>query len=186
MTSRSTTLRTDGCRRPEKGVEQAPEHPWQPRPRRPPPEQPPWWRWGWNKALGWEQWNMRSAEEGQTIAQPQHLYNPSLRTPAPPGLPMEGQTTAGKGPEGDGTHLLKPEGPGEGAHPPAPLWSAYNHQDDRRKRSASRTVCHLEKSSQQGNPRRAASRMTPSGNCRCTKTSRRNTPRRRSKSWQHP
>ena len=62
---------------------------------------------------------MRSAEEGQTIAQPQHLYNPSLRTPAPPGLPMEGQTTARKGPEGDGTHFLKPEGP-EGAHPPHP------------------------------------------------------------------
>ena len=63
---------------------------------------------------------MRSAEEGQTIAQPQHPYNPSLRTPAPPGLPMEGQTTAGKGPEGDGTHVRKPEGPEEGAHPPHP------------------------------------------------------------------
>ena len=45
---------------------------------------------------------------------------PSLRTPAPPGLPMEGQRTAGKGPEGDGTHFLKPEGPEEGAHPPHP------------------------------------------------------------------
>ena len=44
----------------------------------------------------------------------------SLRTPAPPGLPMEGQRTAGKGPEGDGTHFLKPEGPEEGAHPPHP------------------------------------------------------------------
>ena len=43
---------------------------------------------------------------------------PSLRTPAPPGLPMEGQRTAGKGPEGDGTHFLKPEGLEEGAHPP--------------------------------------------------------------------
>ena len=42
----------------------------------------------------------------------------SLRTPAPPGLPMEGQRTAGKGPEGDGTHILKPEGPEEGAQPP--------------------------------------------------------------------
>ena len=63
---------------------------------------------------------MRSAEEGQTIAQPQHRYNPSLRTPAPPGLPMEGQKTAGKGPEGDGTHSRKPEGPEEGAHPPHP------------------------------------------------------------------
>ena len=38
----------------------------------------------------------RSAEEGQTIAHPQHLYNPRLRNPDPPGLPMEGQTTAGK------------------------------------------------------------------------------------------
>ena len=46
--------------------------------------------------MGWEQWKRRSAEEGQTIAQPQHLYNPSLRTPVPPGLPMEGRTTAGK------------------------------------------------------------------------------------------
>ena len=45
---------------------------------------------------------------------------PSLRTPAPPGLPMEGQRTAGKGPEGDGTHFLKPEGPEEGAHPSHP------------------------------------------------------------------
>ena len=45
---------------------------------------------------------------------------PRLRTPAPPGLPMEGQRTAGKGPEGDGTHFLKPEGPEEGAHPPHP------------------------------------------------------------------
>ena len=45
---------------------------------------------------------------------------PSLCTPAPPGLPMEGQRTAGKGPEGDGTHFLKPEGPEEGAHPPHP------------------------------------------------------------------
>ena len=33
---------------------------------------------------------------------------------------MEGQRTAGKGPEGDGTHFLKPEGPEEGAHPPHP------------------------------------------------------------------
>ena len=40
---------------------------------------------------------------------------PSLPTPVPPGLPMEGQRTAGKGPEGDGTHFLKPEGPEEGA-----------------------------------------------------------------------
>ena len=33
---------------------------------------------------------------------------------------MEGQKTTGKGPEGDGTHFLKPEGPEEGAHPPHP------------------------------------------------------------------
>ena len=45
---------------------------------------------------------------------------PSHRTPAPPGLPMEGQRTAGKGPEGDGTHFLKSEGPEEEAHPPHP------------------------------------------------------------------
>ena len=45
---------------------------------------------------------------------------PSLPTPVPPGLPMEGHRTAGKGPEGDGTHFLKPEGPEEGAHPPHP------------------------------------------------------------------
>ena len=115
MTPRSTTLLTEGCRSLEKGVEQAPEHPRQPRPRRYSPEQPLGWRWGWNKALGWEQWNIRSAEEGQTIAQPQHPYNP---VSAP--LPMEGQRTAGKGPEGDGTHFLKPEGPEEGAHPPHP------------------------------------------------------------------
>ena len=76
MTPRSTTPRTEGCRSLEKGVEQAPEQPWKPRPRRNSPEQPLGWRWGWKKALGWEQWNTRSAEEGQTIAQPQHLYNP--------------------------------------------------------------------------------------------------------------
>ena len=33
---------------------------------------------------------------------------------------MEGQRTAGKGPEGDGTHFLKLEGPEEGAHSPPP------------------------------------------------------------------
>ena len=53
---------------------------------------------------------------------------PSLRTPVPPGLPMEGQRTAGKGPEGDGTHFLKPEGPEEGAHPPHP-YEAPTHED---------------------------------------------------------
>ena len=52
---------------------------------------------------------------------------------------------------------------GRRSPPPAPLRSTYDHQDDRRKRSASRTACHSEKSSQQGNPRRAASHMTPSG-----------------------
>ena len=49
---------------------------------------------------------------------------PSLPTPAPPGLPMEGQRTAGKGPEGDGTPFLKPEGLEEGAHPPHPYEAA--------------------------------------------------------------
>ena len=144
-------------------MEQAPQHPWQWSPRWPPPEQPPWWRWGWKKALGWEQWKRRSAEEGQTIAQPQHLYNPSLRTPVPPGLPMEGQTTAGKGPERRRPPPPETRRPGRRSPPPAPLWSAYDHQYERRKRSASRTACHAEKISQQGNPRRAASHMTPSG-----------------------
>ena len=135
---RSSTLRTDGCRSLEKGVEQAPEHPWQVSPRWPPPEQPPRWRWGWKKALGWEQWKRRSAEEGQTIAQPQHLYNSSLRTPAPPGLPMEGQTTAGKSPERRRPPPPETRRSGRRSPPPAPLWSAYDHQDDRTKRSASR------------------------------------------------
>ena len=49
----------------------------------------------WERGIG--KW--RGAEEGQTIAEPQHLYHPRLRTPVPPGLPVEGQTTAGKGPE---------------------------------------------------------------------------------------
>ena len=120
----------------------------------------------------------RGRADNSPVAAP---LQPSLRTPAPPGLPMEGQRTAGKGPEGDGTHFLKPEGPEEGAHPPHPM-KRLQPPGHRRKRSASWTVCHSEKSSQQGNPRRAASRKTPSGNCRCTKTSRRNTPRRRSKS----
>ena len=101
--------------------------------------------------------------KGQTIAQPQHLYNPSLRTPAPPGLPMEGQTTAGKGPERRRPPPPETRRPGRRSPPTAPLRSAYNHQDERRKRSAIRTACHSEKSSQQGNPRRAASHMTPSG-----------------------
>ena len=62
---------------------------------------------------------MRSAEEGQTIAQPQHLYNP-VSAPLPLQSANGGQRTAGKGPEGDGTHFLKPEGLEEGAHPPHP------------------------------------------------------------------
>ena len=62
---------------------------------------------------------------------------PSLRTPAPPGLPMEGQRTAGKGPEGDGTHFLKPEGLEEGAHPPPP-YEAFPGRSAIRKRRASR------------------------------------------------
>ena len=107
-------------RRLEKGVEQAPEQPWKPRPRRNTPEQPLGWRWGWKKALGWEQWNMRSAEGRADNSPAAAPLQPSLRTPAPPGLPMEGQRTAGKGPEGDGTHFLKPEGLEEGAHPPHP------------------------------------------------------------------
>ena len=107
---------------------------------------------------------------------------PKSPHPCPPGLPMEGQTTAGKGPEGDGTHFLKPEGPEEGAHPPHPYEAPTTTRMTGGRGALPRTVCHSEKSSQQGNPRRAASRMTPSGNCRCTKTSRRNTPRRRSKS----
>ena len=106
---------------------------------------------------------------------------PSLRTPAPPGLPMEGQRTAGKGPEGDGTHFLKPEGPEEGAYPPhpyeAPTTIRIQEEEERFPNGLP-----SEKSGQQGNPRRAASRKTPSGNCRCTKISRRNTPRRLSKS----
>ena len=135
--------------------------------------------------MGWEQWNMRSAEEGQIIAQPQQPYNPAS---AP--LPLQAsqwrdREPPEKGPEGDGTHFLKPEGPEEGAHPRTPM-KRLQPSGHRRKRSASQTVCHSEKRSQQGNPRRAASRKTPSGNCRCTKISRRNTPRRHSKSCQHP
>ena len=94
---------------------------------------------------------------------------------------MEGQRTAGKGPEGDGTHFLKPEGPEEGAHPPhpyeAPTTIRIQEEEERFPDGLP-----SEKSSQQGNPRRAASRKTPSGNCRCIKISRRNTPRRLSKS----
>ena len=49
-----------------------------------------------------EKW--RGAEEGQTIAEPQHPCHPRHRTPVPPGLPMGGQTTVRKGPEGDGSN----------------------------------------------------------------------------------
>ena len=80
----------------------------------------------------------------------------------------------------------KPEGPEEGAHPPAPLWSAYNHEDIGRRGALP---------GRSANRKRGASRGTPEGqpaarhraeNRRCTKISRRNTTRRRSKSWQHP
>ena len=162
MTPRSTTLRTDGCRSLEKEVEQAPEHPWQVSPRWPPPEQPPWWRWGWKKALGWEQWKRRSAEEGQTIAQPQHIYNPSLRTPAPPGLPMEGQTTAGKGPERRRPPPPETRRPGRRSPPPAPLWSAYDHQDERRKETAP-TSGNPQARKKEPTPRTLMKRLRPPG-----------------------
>ena len=185
MTPRSTTLRTEGCRSLEKGVEQAPEQPWKPRPRRNSPGQPLGCRWGWKKGIGMgtmEHEECRGRADNSPAAAP---LQPSLRTPAPPGLPMEGQRTAGKGPEGDGTHFLKPEGRKKEPTPRTPM-KRLPPSGYRRKRSASRTVCHSEKSSQQGNPRRAASRNTPSGNCRCTKSSRRNTPRRLSKRRQRP
>ena len=119
MTSRLSTLWTDGWRSLEKWVEQAPQHPWQLSPRWPPPEQPPWWRWGCKKALGWEQWKRRSAEEGQTIAQPQHLYNPRLRTPSLQACQWRDRQPPERVRKGDGSHLRKPEGPEEGA-PPSP------------------------------------------------------------------
>ena len=185
MTPRSTTLRTEGCRSLEKGVEQAPEQPWKPRPRRNSPEQPLGWRWGWKKALGWEQWNTRSAEEGQTIAQPQHLYNP---VSAP--LPLQACQRRDREPpervrKETAPTSWNPKARKKEPTPRTPM-KRLPPSGYRRKRSASRTVCHTEKSSQQGNPRRAASRNTPSGNCRCTKISRRNTPRRLSKRRQHP
>ena len=130
MTPRSTTLRTEGCKSLEKGVEQAPEQPWKPRPRRYSPEQPLGWRWGWKKALGWEQWNTRSAEEGQTIAQPQHLY-----TPVSAPLPLQACQWRDREPP---ERVRKETAPTswnpkarkkEPTPPPAPLWSAYNHQD---------------------------------------------------------
>ena len=54
-----------------------------------------------------EKW--RGAEEGQSIAELQHHCHPRLRTPVPPGLPMEGQTTVRKGPEGDGSNSWTPK-----------------------------------------------------------------------------
>ena len=79
---------------------------------------------------------------------------PSLRTPVPPGLPMEGQRTAGKGPEGERHPLPETRRSGRRSPPPAPLWSAYNHEDIGRRgalpgRSAIR--------------KRGASRGTPEG-----------------------
>ena len=41
----------------------------------------------------------RVAEEGNTVTEPQHLHYPGIRTPVPPGLPMEGQTASGQGQE---------------------------------------------------------------------------------------
>ena len=185
MTSRSTTLRTEGCRSLEKGVEQAPEHPWQPRPRRYSLEQPLGWRWGWKKALGWEEWNMRSAEEGQTIAQPQQPYNPVSAPQSLQACQWRDREPPEKARKETAPTSWNPKVRKKEPTPRTPMkrLQPWRH---RKKRSASRTVCHSEKRSQQGNPRRAASRKTPRGNRRCTKISRRNTTRRRSKSWQHP
>ena len=41
------------------------------------------------------QW--RNPGKGYTIPQPDDLHHPRIRAPVPPGLPMEGQTTAGEG-----------------------------------------------------------------------------------------
>ena len=46
------------------------------------------------------------------IAKPQHFHHPWLRSPVPPGLPVVGHTTAGKGPERG--WLLLPETRGSG------------------------------------------------------------------------
>ena len=179
------TLRTEGCRSLEKGVEQAPEHPWQPRPRRYSLEQPLGWRWGWKKALGWEEWNMRSAEEGQTIAQPQQPYNPVSAPLSLQACQWRDREPPERARKETAPTSWNPKVRKKEPTPRTPMkrLQPWRH---RKKRSASRTVCHSEKRSQQGNPRRAASRKTPSGNRRCTKISRRNTTRRRSKSWQHP
>ena len=153
MTPRSTTLRTEGCRSLEKGVEQAPEQPWRPRPRRNSPEQPLGWRWGWKKGIGMgtmEHEECRGRADNSPVAAP---LQPSLRTPAPPGLPMEGQRTAGKGPEGDGTHFLKPEGPEEGAHPPHPYEAPTTIRTQEEEELPGRSAIR----------KRGASRGTPEG-----------------------
>ena len=87
------------------------------------------------------------------------------KTPHPcPSRPANGGTENRRKGAGRRRHPLpETRRSGRRSPPPAPLRSVYDHQDNRRKRSASLTACHLEKSSQQGNPRRAASHMTPSG-----------------------
>ena len=132
--------------------------------------------------MGWEQWK-RSAEEGQTIAQPQHLYNPSLHTPVPPGLPMEGQTTAGKGPERRRPRPPETRRPGRRSTPPlTPLKRQRPPvREEEEERFPYGLPCgkdqpagELQKGSQPHD--------TEWKNRRCTKTSRRNTSRRLSKS----
>ena len=87
------------------------------------------------------------------------------KTPHPcPSRPANGGTENRRKGAGRRRHPLpETRRSGRRSPPPAPLRSVYDHQDNRRKRSASLTACHSENSSQQGNPRRAASHMTPSG-----------------------
>ena len=135
--------------------------------------------------MGWEQWKRRSAEEGQTIAQPQHLYNPRLRTRVPPGLPM-GQWRDRQPPErgrkGDGPHRRKPEGPEEGAPPLTPL---KRLQPPVREEEEERFPYGLPRVKEQpaGEPQKGSQpHDTEWKNRRCNKTSRTNTSRRLSKS----
>ena len=128
--------------------------------------------WGCKKALGWEQWKRRSAEEGQTIAQPQHLYNPRLRTPVPPGLPMEGQTTAGKGPER--RWLPPPETRRPGRRSPPPLTPLKRLRPSVRKEEEERFPYGLPRVKDQpaGEPQKGSQpHDTEWKNRRCTKTS---------------
>ena len=71
---------------------------------------------------------MRSAEEGQTIAQPQQ---PSTQSPHPcPSRPANGGTENRRKGSGRRRHPLpETRRPGRRSPPPAPLWSAYNHED---------------------------------------------------------